>query len=87
MKNAEIISKLTLEQKAGFCSGKDNWHLRSVEEAGLSEIMMTDGPHGLRKQPEKGDAEKGDAFHIFFVFIIIVFNSNAVPTHCSVFHP
>lgn len=55
MKNAEIISKLTLEQKAGFCSGKDNWHLRSVEEAGLPEIMMTDGPHGLRKQPEKGD--------------------------------
>lgn len=55
MKNAEIISKLTLEQKAGFCSGKDNWHLRCVEEAGLSEIMMTDGPHGLRKQPEKGD--------------------------------
>ncbi len=55
MKNADIISKLTLEQKAGFCSGKDNWHLRSVEEAGLPEIMMTDGPHGLRKQPKKGD--------------------------------
>ena len=55
MKNADIISKLTLEQKAGFCSGKDSWHLRSVEEAGLPEIMMTDGPHGLRKQPRKGD--------------------------------
>ena len=55
MKNSDIISKLTLEQKAGFCSGRDNWHLRSVEEVGLPEIMMTDGPHGLRKQSEKAD--------------------------------
>lgn len=59
MNNAQIISKLTLEQKAGFCSGKDNWHLRSVEEAGLPEIMMTDGPHGLRKQPQKHDSGIG----------------------------
>lgn len=55
MQYEEIISKLTLEQKAGLCSGKDFWHLKSVEELGLPQIMMTDGPHGLRKQPEKGD--------------------------------
>lgn len=46
----EILSKLTLEEKAGLCSGSDFWHLKSVERLGLSKIMVTDGPHGLRKQ-------------------------------------
>jgi|LSQX01.3.fsa_nt_gb beta-glucosidase len=50
MKHKDIIDKLSLEQKAAFCSGKDFWHLYSAENAGLPEIMVTDGPHGLRKQ-------------------------------------
>ena len=45
-----IISKMTLEEKAGMCSGRDFWHLKSVERLGIPEVMVSDGPHGLRKQ-------------------------------------
>ena len=41
---------MTLEEKASLCSGKDFWHLKSIERFGLREIMVCDGPHGLRKQ-------------------------------------
>ena len=41
---------MTLEEKASLCSGKDFWHLKSIERLGLPEIMVCDGPHGLRKQ-------------------------------------
>ncbi|MCK5758113.1 MAG: glycoside hydrolase family 3 C-terminal domain-containing protein [Clostridiales bacterium] len=51
----EIINQLTLEEKAGLCSGSDFWHLKSVERLGLSKIMVTDGPHGLRKQGGESD--------------------------------
>ncbi len=50
MKHPELISKLTLEDKAKLCSGADFWHLKEVERLGLKPIMVCDGPHGLRKQ-------------------------------------
>ncbi len=50
MKFADLISQLTLEEKAALCSGKDFWHLVDVERLGIPSIMVTDGPHGLRKQ-------------------------------------
>jgi len=46
----KIISQMTLEEKAGLCSGLDVWHTKPVERLGIPSIMMTDGPHGLRKQ-------------------------------------
>lgn len=52
MKNQELISKMTLEEKASLCSGLDNWHLKGVKRLGIPSIMITDGPHGLRKQTE-----------------------------------
>ena len=45
-----IIKEMTLEEKAGMCSGHDFWHLKSVERLGIPEVMVSDGPHGLRKQ-------------------------------------
>jgi beta-glucosidase len=45
----EIISKMTLEEKAGLCSGRDFWHTKGIERLGIPAVMMTDGPHGLRK--------------------------------------
>ncbi len=51
----EIVRQMTLEEKAGMCSGKDFWHLKSVERLGIPEVMVSDGPHGLRKQAENGD--------------------------------
>lgn len=50
MKHPEIIEKMSLEQKASFVSGFDYWHLEEAPELGLPKIMVTDGPHGLRKQ-------------------------------------
>ncbi len=55
MKHSEIVSKMTLEQKANFVSGYDYWHLEECPELGLKKIMITDGPSGLRKKNEKGD--------------------------------
>lgn len=50
MKHPEIVEKMSLEQKAAFVSGYDYWHLEESAELGLPKIMVTDGPHGLRKQ-------------------------------------
>lgn len=54
MKNSELISKMTLEEKVSLCSGKDFWNLRGIERLGIPEIMVTDGPHGLRKKNPEG---------------------------------
>jgi len=56
MKYKDIISKLTLEEKAALCSGKDFWHLVDVSRLGIPSIMVTDGPHGLRKQNQEKTA-------------------------------
>lgn len=56
MKNIKkLIQKMTLEEKAELCSGLDFWHTKPVERLGVPSIMMTDGPHGLRKQAKAAD--------------------------------
>jgi len=50
-----LIAQMTLEEKAGLCSGLDFWHLKGVERLGIPSIMVTDGPHGLRKQRASAD--------------------------------
>ncbi|MCX7773761.1 MAG: glycoside hydrolase family 3 C-terminal domain-containing protein [Clostridia bacterium] len=45
----KLLAELTLEEKAGLCSGADFWHTKAVERLGLPAIMVSDGPHGLRK--------------------------------------
>ena len=51
----EIISQMTLEEKAAMCSGDDFWHTKAVERLGVPRSMVSDGPHGLRKQDQSGD--------------------------------
>ena len=46
----EIIENMTLEEKAGMCSGEDFWHTKAVERLGIPAMMVSDGPNGLRKQ-------------------------------------
>lgn len=51
----DLVSKMTLEEKAGLCSGSDFWHTKAVERLGIPAVMVSDGPHGLRKQDLNAD--------------------------------
>ena len=51
----KIINAMTLEEKASLCSGRDFWHTKAVKSQKVPEIMVSDGPHGLRKQPLSQD--------------------------------
>lgn len=54
-KAKSLVAQMTLEEKAHLCSGMDFWHMNGVERLGLKPVMVTDGPHGLRKQGETAD--------------------------------
>ena len=51
----ELLKELTLEEKASLLSGDDFWHTKAVERLGIPRVMVSDGPHGLRKQDDKAD--------------------------------
>lgn len=50
-----LVAQMTLDEKAAFCSGRSFWRLEACERLGLPSIMLTDGPHGLRKQAGSSD--------------------------------
>ena len=51
----QILKKMTIEEKIAFCSGADFWHTKEMKHYDIPSMMMSDGPHGLRKQPETAD--------------------------------
>ena len=51
----DLIKQMTLEEKAGLCSGKDFWNTKAVSRLGIPSVMLSDGQHGLRKQEGKSD--------------------------------
>lgn len=52
---AALVGRLTLAEKASLTSGEDFWTTTPLPRVGLPAIMMSDGPHGLRKQDEASD--------------------------------
>lgn len=51
----KILSEMTLEEKVALCSGLDFFHLKGIERLNVPSILLSDGPHGLRKQDEQAD--------------------------------
>ena len=51
----KVISEMTLEEKCSLLSGADFWHTKAVERLGIRSVMVSDGPHGLRKQDDQAD--------------------------------
>ena len=52
-----IISKMTLEDKIAFCTGKNFWQTKDFEKYGIPSLFMCDGPLGLRKQDLSGGTD------------------------------
>lgn len=50
-----VLASLSLEEQADLLDGSDFWHTQPLAEHGVPAVMVTDGPHGLRKQPSEGD--------------------------------
>lgn len=50
-----ILEQLSTEEKAEICVGASFWHLYSNDTVGIPQVMVSDGPHGLRKQDEAAD--------------------------------
>lgn len=51
----EILSEMTPEEKAAICSGQDAFALKGLPRLGVPSILLSDGPHGLRKQDASAD--------------------------------
>lgn len=51
----KILKEMTLEEKASMCSGADFWHTEAIDRLSLPAAMLSDGPHGLRKQEDDPD--------------------------------
>ncbi len=47
-----IIAQMTLEEKAALCTGASAWTTTPVERLGVPEMLVSDGPHGIRRQPD-----------------------------------
>jgi beta-glucosidase len=53
MKNIQsIVSQMTLEEKAALCTGASAWTTTPVERLDVPELIMSDGPHGVRRVPD-----------------------------------
>ncbi|MCM2972640.1 glycoside hydrolase family 3 C-terminal domain-containing protein [Larsenimonas suaedae] len=54
---ADTLAEMTLEEKAALCSGQDFWNTRPIDRLDVPALMLSDGPHGLRKQPDGPGAD------------------------------
>ncbi len=46
----ELIGTMTLEEKVSLCHANSKFTVAGVERLGISELSMSDGPHGVRPE-------------------------------------
>ena len=51
----ELLKKMTIEDKIALTMGKNFWYTLDLKKYGIESKMLTDGPHGIRKQVSKCD--------------------------------
>lgn len=47
-----LIAQMTLEEKAALCTGASAWTTTPVERLNIPEMIVSDGPHGVRRVPD-----------------------------------
>lgn len=47
-----ITPQMTLEEKAALCTGATAWTTTPIERLGVPAMLVSDGPHGLRRVPD-----------------------------------
>lgn len=50
-----LVEQMSVSEKAALMSGSSFWHLQDLPQYGLGKTMVSDGPHGLRKQGSHAD--------------------------------
>ena len=44
-----LVAQMTLEEKAALCTGASAWTTTPVKRLDLPELLVSDGPHGIRR--------------------------------------
>lgn len=47
-----IVKQMTLEEKAALCTGASAWTTTPIERLNVPAMLVSDGPHGVRRQPD-----------------------------------
>ena len=49
-----LIKNMSLEEKAALCTGAGAWTTTPVEHLGVPKMIVSDGPHGVRRVEDVG---------------------------------
>jgi len=87
----QLITQMTLAEKVSLCSGGSDWSTQPIERLNIPEILMTDGPHGVRwMDPEKVSYLDGEIGMIDWTemdpekgFVETLFEATCFPTSAT----
>lgn len=51
----ELLCEMTLEEKVSLCHANSKFTVAAIERLGISELSLSDGPHGVRSEIAKHD--------------------------------